>query len=55
MIKELKENDKLFSHLQFQKLLDNIINLKDNVKNSDDWLRAIPNAILNFKNEVLCS
>ena len=55
VIKELKENDKSFSHLQFQKLLDNIINLKDNVNNSDDWLRAIPNTILNFKEEVLCS
>lgn len=55
VIKELKENDKSFSHLQFQKLLDNIINLQDNVNNSDDWLRAIPNTILNFKEEVLCS
>lgn len=55
VIKELKENDKSFSHLQFQKLLDNIINLKDNVSNSDDWLRAIPNTILSFKEEVLCS
>jgi hypothetical protein len=55
VIKELKENDKPFSHLQFQKLLDNIINLKDDVRDSDDWLRKIPNTILNFKNEVLCS
>jgi hypothetical protein len=55
VIKKLKENDKLFSHLQFKKLLDNIINLKDNVDNSDDWLRAIPNTILNFKEEVLCN
>ncbi len=55
VIKELKENDKFFSHLQFQKLLDNIINLKESVNNSDEWLRAIPNTILNFKEEVLCS
>ncbi len=55
VIKELKENDKSFSHLQFQKLLDNIINLKDDVNNSDDWLKAIPNTILSFKEEVLCS
>ena len=55
VIKELKENDKSFSHLQFQKLLDNIISLKDTVDNSDDWKRAIPNTILNFKKEVLCS
>jgi hypothetical protein len=55
VIKKLKENDKSFSHLQFQKLLDNIINLKENINNSDDWLRAIPNIILNFKDEVLCS
>jgi hypothetical protein len=54
-IKELKENNKSFSHLQFKKLLDNIINLKDNVDSSDDWLRLIPNTILNFKEEVLCS
>ena len=55
VIKELKENNKSFSHLQFQKLLDNIINLKDGVNNSDDWLRAIPNIILTFKKEVLCN
>ena len=55
VIKELKENDKPFSHLQFQKLLDNIISLKETVDNSDDWKRAIPNTILNFKKEVLCS
>jgi hypothetical protein len=55
IIKELKENDKQFSHLQFQKLLDNIVNLKDGVNNSDDWLRAIPKTILAFKDEVLCS
>jgi hypothetical protein len=55
VIKKLKENDKLFSHLQFKKLLDNIINLKNNVDNSDDWLRDIPNTILSFKKEVLCN
>ena len=55
VIKELKENNKSFSHLQFQKLLDNIINLKDTVNNSDDWLKSIPNTILSFKEEVLCS
>ena len=55
VIKELKENNKSFSHLQFQKLLDNIINFKDSVNNSDDWLRAIPNIILTFKKEVLCN
>ena len=55
VIKELKENNKSFSHLQFQKLLDNIINLKDDSNNSDDWLRAIPNTIINFKEEVLCN
>jgi len=55
VIKKLKENKKSFSHLQFQKLLNNIINLKDGVKTSDDWLRAIPKTILNFKEEVLCS
>jgi hypothetical protein len=49
VIKKLKENNKSFSHLQFKKLLDNIISLKDNVDNSDDWLRAIPNTILSFK------
>ncbi len=55
VVKELKENDKSFSHLQFQKLLDNIINLKENVNSSDDWLRAIQNTILRFKKEVLCN
>ena len=54
-IKELKENNKSFSHLQFKKLLDNIINLKEDVNNSNDWLRAIPNIILNFTKELVCN
>ena len=55
MIKELKGNNRVFSHLQFQKLLENIINLKESINNSEDWLKAIPNIITNFKEEVLCN
>ncbi|WP_373002994.1 AlwI family type II restriction endonuclease [Sulfurimonas sp.] len=55
VIKKLKEDGKLFSHLQFQKILDEIVALKDedSVNNSDDWLRAIPEQINKFKREVL--
>lgn len=55
MIKELKGNNRVFSHLQFQKLLENIINLKESINNSEDWLKAIPNIITNFTEEVLCN
>jgi len=55
IMKELKENDKLFSHLQFKHLLDSIINLKDDVNNSDEWLKVIPATITNFKEVLLCS
>lgn len=49
MIKNLKQNNKTFSHLSFQKLLDCIVSLKDEVNNSDEFLRAIPNKIAEFK------
>ncbi|EDZ63003.1 putative restriction endonuclease [Sulfurimonas gotlandica GD1] len=55
VIKKLKEKGKLFSHLQFQNILDEIVALKDedSVNNSDDWLRAIPESINKFRREVL--
>ncbi|MFT7002757.1 MAG: hypothetical protein ACJAWW_000090 [Sulfurimonas sp.] len=53
VIKELKENGVVFSHLQFKNLMDEIVALKDCVSNSDDWLRAIPEQINKFKREVL--
>ncbi|MBN2783017.1 MAG: AlwI family type II restriction endonuclease [Campylobacterales bacterium] len=49
MIKNLKQNNKIFSHLSFQKLLDCVISLKDEVNNSDEFLRAIPNKIAEFE------
>ncbi|MDA3908763.1 MAG: AlwI family type II restriction endonuclease [Sulfurimonas sp.] len=55
VIKTLKVNGRVFSHLQFQKILDEIVALKDkdSVNSSDDWLRAIPELINKFKREVL--
>ncbi len=53
VIKTLKQNNKQFSHLEFQKLLDSIISLKDEVNNSDEFLRAIPQELNKFKREVL--
>jgi len=47
-IKDLKQKNETFKHTQFQILLDNIINLKDEVNTSDEWLRAIPKVLDNF-------
>lgn len=55
LIKELKQSNRDFSHLYFKKFLDNVVDLKNNVKNSEEWLKAIPSVIDNFKNELLCS
>lgn len=55
IIKKLKENKKSFSHLQFQKLLENILSLKDSVNNSEEWIKSIPTIIKTFKKEILCS
>ncbi len=57
LIKDLHEDKKTFSHKQFQTLLENIVNLKDKntVTNSEYWLKAIPDTIKNFKEDLLCS
>lgn len=55
IIKELKANNKTFSHLRFKKLLDDVVGLKNSVSNSDEWLRAIPNVLNDFQQELLCS
>jgi hypothetical protein len=52
-IKEIKISDQAFSHLQFQKLLDDIIDLTGESKHSDDWLRQIPECIENWKSDVI--
>jgi hypothetical protein len=54
-IKELKLQNKSFSHLKFKQFLDGIIGLKNTVTSSDEWLRAIPTILNNFKQELLCS
>lgn len=53
VIKILKEKNKEFSHLEFKKLLDAIVALKDEVNTSDEFLRAIPQEINKFKREIL--
>ena len=53
IIKEIKTNNKNFSHLQFQQLLDSIIELTDNASNSDDWLRQIPDYISAWKDNII--
>ncbi len=55
IIKELKEKNRFFSHLQFKQLLEDILELKEKFTNSEEWIREIPNTILNFKEEILCS
>ena len=53
IIKELRQNNKKLSHKQFKKLLENIVNLKDNVLDSNEWIKSIPNVIKTFKKELL--
>jgi len=55
IIKELKQNNKNLSHKQFQKLLEDIVNLKDNVSDSNEWIKNIPSKIKTFKEELLCN
>jgi len=52
-IKEIKVSSQIFSHLQFQKLLDDIIDLTGESKHSDDWLRQIPECIENWKSVII--
>jgi len=47
-IKVLKQENKSFLHSQFQDLLENIVNIKDSVITSDEWLRAIPKVLDTF-------
>lgn len=53
IVKEIKINNKNISHLEFQQLLDNIVDLTSSVRNSDDWLRQIPNYIDKWKNNII--
>ncbi|MFT5835470.1 MAG: hypothetical protein ACI9RG_000359 [Sulfurimonas sp.] len=48
-IKVLKEEKRPFFHTQFQVFMQSIINLKDEVHTSDEWLRAIPKVLHDFK------
>jgi hypothetical protein len=52
-IKEIKISDQIFSHLQFQKLLDDIIDLTGVAEDSVDWLRQIPECIENWKSDII--
>jgi len=52
LVKKLKIEEKSFLHTQFKILLDNILNIKDEVSTSDEWLRKIPQTIKNFKESL---
>lgn len=54
-MKVLKQDNRAFFHSQFQNFLESIVSLKDeeNITNSDEWLRAIPNEIENFIGNTL--
>ena len=47
-IKRLKQENRSFTHSQFQNFLETIVNLKDKVNTSDEWLRAIPKVLEDF-------
>lgn len=53
VIKEMKANNKKVSHLQFQQLLNNIVNSTSNSKNSEDWLKQIPVHISTWKDDIM--
>ena len=48
-IKQYKQKDRKFLHTQFQNLLEMIVDLKEQVSTSDEWLRGIPATIETFK------
>jgi hypothetical protein len=48
-IKILKSQNRKLLHFEFQKLLEDILNLKDFVSSSEEWLKAIPKTLDNFK------
>lgn len=52
-ISEVRTRNKTFSHLQFQQLLDSVINLTNTTTNSDDWLRKIPDYIDKWKSDII--
>ncbi len=49
VVKDLKQKNRQFLHLEFKKLFDDIVGLKDVVRSSDEFLRAIPSKIAEFK------
>ena len=53
IVEEVKINNKNLSHLQFQQLLNSIINITNNASNSDDWLRQIPDYISAWKDNII--
>lgn len=53
LIKDLKNIHKTFTHVQFQELLNNIVNLKDSASKPDDWLKQIPIVLDTFKCKLL--
>ncbi len=53
LIKNLKSQNRLFLHSELQTLLDNILNLKDSVSNSEEWLKKIPDTLTKFKKSFL--
>jgi len=47
-IKVLKQQNRPFFHSQFQNFLEDIVNIKDEVSTSDEWLKAIPKVLDSF-------
>jgi len=54
LIKDIKSKNQKLKHTEFKRLLDNIIELKNISVNSEEWIKNIPHAIKQFK-ENLCS
>ena len=50
---EIKESGSSLRHAELRNLYDKIIELSDNVDNSDVWIQEIPNALEEWKKEVL--
>ena len=53
MVKEMKKSSKSLSHKEFMQFLKEVVELKDSVSNSIEWIENIPKKIEDFKGRVL--
>ncbi|RLA08011.1 MAG: AlwI family type II restriction endonuclease [Gammaproteobacteria bacterium] len=52
IIKDIRNNSNDITNLQFKQLLDDIVNITNKSTKSDDWLRKIPECIVEWKDNI---